>query len=1127
MVAYVYTHGEGSRSNPYQIWTAEDLNGVRDHLGSEFIQMADIDLSVYEDWEPIGTLDFDFLEELVDGSGDILSMLFPDVPMTFFHGFYDGNGYKITNLKIRTGIYVPSSNVSDFLIGSDIDVQGYIGGLFGFVINEQLFKSFLNSYLMFLNKTNVEIRNVTLENVDIRDVDAGASLAVFVADGHIRNCSSSGTVLCSYAASGLVLQMGGIGYTGYPELSNSYSSCSVRGQGISGFALSLMYVNITNCYSNAYLTVNDSNDDYVAHAFVVENYGNEGYSCYYNETKTGFPEDLAEPLTTAEMKRKSSYEGWDFDNIWQISGDVNQGYPYLLPLPAPYKYSKGSGESFDPYVVETPEDLYAVRDHLTSVFVQTKDIDLSCYDNWVPINDPSITLMSIEDFIFNGFNGRYDGAGYEIQNMNYIGGSDLVSDFTGSGLFGIIGMRGEVCNVRMKGAKIDTALVGGMIAGYALGSVYNCSAEGQIINTLVSGGIIGTAMSEIPLPILSSSIENCCTNVDISFDFEGLTHYYYEEVAGEVIEADAEVMINRNGVALGGIVAFGGVPITNCYSTGNIDVLSYDSDNYIYPYIGGIAANMYYYGNSAAISCYYDAEKTGIEDNEIGIPLSTDEMKNISTYEDWDFTKIWGIDPAINDGYPYLKILRRRHKFAQGKGTKNNPFVVRTPEDLDGVRDYTTAYFIQAGDIDMSGWDNWDPIITYSSLVTMAISLITGSMNEIFFTGHYDGNGYKVSNLKCINETPASLLSLGGLFGVLWDPATVENVSLENMYIDGFLISGGITALNFGTIKKCSVSGNILAAREISIGEMLEDLLGGIVETGEAYGDLSVAIGIAGGIAGIMLSFPPIIKHKAVVENCSNTSTIKVDVVPGSYNNSVYGLILGGIAAASVGSSITNCYSAGDVELPPGVEPGLELGPLDIIGAGYVEDDELEEQDDNIKIEIVMPANIANTETSVVFGLIIDQLPEAAESVDIPDEVYEAEDLEDIIDALIDSITSDPDYQDELEILEQYILFMSRAKSCYYNKDKTSVPSNRVGKGRTTEELKSEDTYEGWDFNDKWSISPSKNNGQPYIKYVTISIGGSDGGNNSGSLVGYSTGRVGNKTYKEPGSYVTIITTGK
>jgi hypothetical protein len=33
--------------------------------------------------------------------------------------------------------------------------------------------------------------------------------------------------------------------------------------------------------------------------------------------------------TKTEMRQKSTFIGWDFSNIWNISGTMNNGYPYL------------------------------------------------------------------------------------------------------------------------------------------------------------------------------------------------------------------------------------------------------------------------------------------------------------------------------------------------------------------------------------------------------------------------------------------------------------------------------------------------------------------------------------------------------------------------------------------------------------------------------------------------------------------------------------------------------------------------------------------------------------------------------------------------------------------------------
>lgn len=53
--AMPFAGGEGTEASPYVIETAAQLDSVREHLSAHFILMADIDLSAYESWAPIGT----------------------------------------------------------------------------------------------------------------------------------------------------------------------------------------------------------------------------------------------------------------------------------------------------------------------------------------------------------------------------------------------------------------------------------------------------------------------------------------------------------------------------------------------------------------------------------------------------------------------------------------------------------------------------------------------------------------------------------------------------------------------------------------------------------------------------------------------------------------------------------------------------------------------------------------------------------------------------------------------------------------------------------------------------------------------------------------------------------------
>lgn len=114
---YQYTYGSGTEEDPYQVWTPDDLDGVREHLHSYFIQKADIDLSGYDPWTPIST----------------------------FTGSYDGGNFSIKNLKVnvvqygdkeKAGLFGHTNEAKLININADVDIYGakHIGGLVGIAI---------------------------------------------------------------------------------------------------------------------------------------------------------------------------------------------------------------------------------------------------------------------------------------------------------------------------------------------------------------------------------------------------------------------------------------------------------------------------------------------------------------------------------------------------------------------------------------------------------------------------------------------------------------------------------------------------------------------------------------------------------------------------------------------------------------------------------------------------------------------------------------------------------------------------------------------------------------------------------------------------------------------------------
>ena len=173
------------------IYTAQDLDNIRNNLGARYILMNDIDLSSYGPWEPIG--EWDALT--IDPGGTV-------VGGTFFFGILDGNGYAVKGLKIHS------------TVGKD-------SGLFGAT-------------------TNAQIRNLAIVDAEIYAATIGASVGGFAGFANrtaIENVFFRGTIECNGASAcvgGIVGSTGNLANgTSYTDFFQDYTSlygCGVEGR---------------------------------------------------------------------------------------------------------------------------------------------------------------------------------------------------------------------------------------------------------------------------------------------------------------------------------------------------------------------------------------------------------------------------------------------------------------------------------------------------------------------------------------------------------------------------------------------------------------------------------------------------------------------------------------------------------------------------------------------------------------------------------------------------------------------------------------------------------------------------------------------------------------------------------
>ncbi|MFA6996332.1 MAG: GLUG motif-containing protein [Defluviitoga sp.] len=266
--------------------------------------------------------------------------------------------------------------------------------------------------------------------------------------------------------------------------------------------------------------------------------------------------------------------------------------------------------------------------------------------------------------------------------------------------------------------------------------------------------------------------------------------------------------------------------------------------------------------------------------------------------------------------------------FAGGSGSKDDPFLVSNSDQLHNIRNYLDKHYKQICDIDLSTYEDWDPI---------------GS-NTSQFVGTYNGNGYKITHLQMNKPTDKPKGDIIGLFGYISGNSKIENVCLENVSISARADVGGLVGYVYsGTINNCSVSGNIVA--DNNVGGLVGGNFTGIIELNRtdvtiqgkshigglvghnrgkiinncASGDVQSDI-YTGGLVGY---------NRGEIENCFSTGKVKGENFSGGlvgYN--VGGIIkncyfigevtgvskIGGLVGEnSLGGIIENCYSAGNV----------------------------------------------------------------------------------------------------------------------------------------------------------------------------------------------------------------------
>ena len=253
--------------------------------------------------------------------------------------------------------------------------------------------------------------------------------------------------------------------------------------------------------------------------------------------------------------------------------------------------------------------------------------------------------------------------------------------------------------------------------------------------------------------------------------------------------------------------------------------------------------------------------------------------------------------------------------FSSGTGAPDDPYIIASAAELAYVgkrcaegHNFTDEFLVLDCNINLNGLE-WDPIAKYSSTIAYGPGLIDDPRYE-GFQGHFDGNGYFVSNYV-INEnlTEDDKYVCFGLFGCV-KFGTVENLTVKDFKITvtGNSCSvGGLAGECVGTssFRNCHVIGGSITTYVV-YNHIFSGGLIGVVRTDSHEGYDKCATIISECSANTNLSVSCLINRKTVYISQEDGDKYYTDLVAYS---------VGGLVGAHYGtqSITTNCFSDGSI----------------------------------------------------------------------------------------------------------------------------------------------------------------------------------------------------------------------
>ena len=610
-----------------------------------------------------------------------------------------------------------------------------------------------------------------------------------------------------------------VGDGGIASISNSYNLATVSGGAnyVGGIAGRLTTGSITNCFNGALVSNSSGNMG------AILGYGESSpiSNCYFGIactdiavcgsgtatiSATAFRATLeSDAKSLSFYQDENLFDGsspWNFNLIWQIDAQTNDGYPtlkeqsYWQDQTLDTEFA-GEGTPEKPYQISSEEELAGFASLVNGgntfagqYFAQTKDLDLSIH-YWVAIGNSTYS-----------FNGVFDGNNFEINGVN-------ISETTSyQGLFGKTS-GGELKNIHIKNSSIQGGAYVGGIVGDSDSLISNCSFNGTI-NT--SGGYVGGIAGAS-----DSLISNCSFNGTIN-----TSGGYVGGIVGsgtDISSCSSYGSVNGKSNYVGAIVGYSsGGTITGCANYANVTNTS--------NHTGGIVG----YGRSARIiNCINHGNISGYQYISGITGRYADLIDGCINYGDISGNYCSGMGDLVDT------ITNCKNFGIIAEGTGNGAGIAYSGSDeISNCENYGEAGYGIARELYYASNSIIENCRNYAKVKAAGI---VGSILSSSSSTRYSYQILNCANFGDVVQSSATS-SAGGIVGYISDTGS-KRIVIDSCFnagnIEGGGYSGGIVGHMYGSgsnvvqISNCGSEGNVLG----------EGLVGAI--DGNGRSDLSIS----------------------------------------------------------------------------------------------------------------------------------------------------------------------------------------------------------------------------------------------------------------------------------------------